>query len=130
MTSITYGFLDEQMSDDDTLFYKALGNRVSTLRKEQYITQVQMAEMLGISQQLVAAYEAGGRKIPTSLVPTLAKLFAVSVEELLGITDTPSKRGPASTLQRQLEQVNNLPRSKQRLVIEMLDALIQQQAKG
>ncbi len=130
MTSITYGFLDEQMSDDDTLFYKALGNRVSTLRKEQYITQVQMAEMLGISQQLVAAYEAGGRKIPTSLIPTLAKLFAVSVEELLGITDTPSKRGPASTLQRQLEQVNNLPRSKQRLVIEMLDALIQQQAKG
>jgi len=85
---------------------------------------------LGISQQLVAAYEAGVRKIPASLLPVLSKMFAVSVEELLGMTDKPAKRGPASTLQRQLEQVNHLPRSKQKLTIEMLDAVIQQQAKG
>jgi len=89
-----------------------------------------MAELLGISQQLVAAYEAGVRKIPASLLPVLSKMFAVSVEELLGMTDKPAKRGPASTLQRQLEQVNHLPRSKQKLTIEMLDAVIQQQAKG
>jgi transcriptional regulator with XRE-family HTH domain len=130
MASISFGLLDEQMSDNDKTFYKALGNKIAALRKEQYVTQVQMAEMLGISQQLVAAYEAGVRKIPASLLPVLSKMFAVSVEELLGMSDKPTKRGPASTLQRQLEQVNHLPRSKQKLIIEMLDAVIQQQAKG
>ena len=42
-----------QMSDNDKKFYLALGNQVAMLRKEQHITQVQMAQMLGISQQLV-----------------------------------------------------------------------------
>lgn len=130
MSSISFDLLDEQMSDNDKAFYKDLGNKFAVLRKEQYITQVQMAELLGISQQLVAAYEAGARKIPASLLPVLSKMFAVPIEELLGISDHPAKRGPASTLQRQLEQVNHLPRSKQKIIIEMLDAMIQKQAKA
>jgi len=63
----------------------------------------------------VAAYEAGIRKIPASLLPVLSKMFAVPVEQLLGMSNKPAKRGPASILQRQLEQVNNLPRSKQKI---------------
>ena len=59
MSSISFDLLDEQMSDNDKTFYNELGDQVATLRKEQHITQVQMAQMLGISQQLVAAYEAG-----------------------------------------------------------------------
>lgn len=86
MASVSFGLLDEQMSGHDSVFYKDLGNKVSTLRNAQYITQMQMAEMLGISQQLVANYEAGDRKIPASLLPVFSKIFAVSVEALLGIT--------------------------------------------
>lgn len=130
MASISFGLLDEQMSDNDKVFYQKLGARMAALRKQQYITQVQMAQTLGISQQLVAAYEAGERKIPAALLPVLAKLFTVPVEELLGMSDKPAKRGPTSTLQRQLEQVSHLPRSQQKLVIEMIDAVIQRQVKG
>ena len=97
------------------------------LRKEMGITQVQLAESLGISQQLIAAYESGSRKIPASMLPTLAKLFAVSLEQLIGEEKTPAKRGPASTLQRQIEQVGLMPRAKQKFISEMLDALIKQQ---
>ncbi len=117
------------MSDNDKTFYNELGDQVAILRKEQHITQVQMAQVLGISQQLVAAYEAGVRKIPASLLPILSKMFAVPVEQLLGMSNKPAKRGSVLILQQQLEQVNNLPRSKQKFVIEMLDAVIQQQAK-
>ncbi len=47
--------------------------------------------------------------------------------ELIG-TDEPkrSKRGPASKLQQQIEQIQQLPRAKQRFVTEMLDTVIQQ----
>lgn len=115
------------MTQDDTVFFKKLGKRVAELRKEAGITQTQLAESLTISQQLIAAYEAGTRKIPASLLPTLARLFAVSLEELVGMQKLPAKRGPASVLQRQIEQIGIMPRAKQKFISEMLDALIKQQ---
>ncbi len=38
-----------------------------------------------------------------------------------------SRRGPTPTLQRQLEQVALLPRARQKMINEMLEALINQQ---
>jgi DNA-binding transcriptional regulator YiaG len=45
----------QALFDDDNKFYQKLGERIAQLRKEHHITQVQPAEILGISQQLVAA---------------------------------------------------------------------------
>jgi transcriptional regulator with XRE-family HTH domain len=128
MPTITYSLLDEQMTQDDKVFFKTLGKRVAELRKELGMTQSQLAECLGISQQLIAAYEAGTRKIPASLLPVLAKLFAVPLEQLVGMEALPAKRGPASLLQRQMEQIATMPKSKQKFITEMLDALIKQQS--
>jgi len=127
MSTLTYSLLDDQMTKDDKAFFKQLGKQMAEGRKEMGLTQTELANTLGISQQLIAAYEAGSRKIPASLLPTLAKLFAVSLEQLIGIDNRPAKRGPASTLQRQIEQIGLMPRSKQKFITEMLDALIQQQ---
>lgn len=115
------------MSQDDKAFFKELGQRVSTLRKELGWTQKQLAETLTISQQLIAAYESGSRKIPASMLPVLAKLFAVKLEQLIGIEKIPTKRGPASTLQLQMELISSMPKGKQKFISEMLDALIKQQ---
>lgn len=76
---------------------------------------------------MIAAYEAGARKIPTSMLPTLARLFSVSLEQLVGMEVVPTKRGPISVLQRQIEQIGSMPRSKQKFIVEMLEALIKQQ---
>jgi transcriptional regulator with XRE-family HTH domain len=124
---ITYSFLDETMTQDDKVFFKQLGKRIAEHRKEMGLTQAQLADTLTISQQLIAAYEAGSRKVPASMLPILARLFAVSLEQLTGLETTPPKRGPASTLQRQIEQISLMPRSKQKFITEMLEALIKQQ---
>ena len=55
-----------------------------------------------------------------------AETLAVSVEDLLGQEPQPAKRGPTPKLQEQLEQLSELPRSKQRFVSEMLDTVLQQ----
>ena len=115
------------MNQDDKAFFKTLGKQVTELRKEQGWTQAQLAEVLGISQQMIAAYEAGSRKIPAAMLPILAKLFAVSLEQLMGMETLPAKRGPASILQRQIEQIGLMPRAKQKFITEMLEALIKQQ---
>ena len=109
------------------LFHKQIGQRIARLRKETGLTQVQLAEILSISQQHMASFEAGRRKVSSSDIPVLAQLFGVSTDELLGIQDKPNKRGPAPKLQRQVEQVAMMPKSKQKFISDMLDALIKQQ---
>lgn len=47
-------------------------------------------------------------------------------EDLMGEAPKPGKRGPAPKLQQQLEQLQALPRAKQRLVSEVLDSLLAQ----
>jgi transcriptional regulator with XRE-family HTH domain len=127
MGHISYSYMDEQMTKDDEAFFKQLGKRIATLRKEMGMTQVHLAEILNISQQHMASFEAGRRKVSSSDIPVLAQLFGLSTDELLGIQDKPSKRGPTPKIQRQVEQIALLPKGKQKFISEMLEALIKQQ---
>ena len=115
------------MTQDEKQYFKELGNRLTQLRKEMGLTQVQLAETLGISQQMVASYEVGRRRIPVSMLPALAQALKVQIDALLGsVTKTRSKRGPASQLQRSIERISELPKPKQRFVIEMLETVLAQ----
>jgi transcriptional regulator with XRE-family HTH domain len=125
MSSLIEHYLNT-MTQNDSRFFEQLGRKVATLRKEQRLTQVQLAEVLDISQQHMASFEKGIRKIPSSMLPVLAQVFGTSVDELLGVSNGKRKRGPAPKLQRQIEQIQKLPRTKQRFVIEMLDTVLQQ----
>lgn len=44
---------------------------------------MQLAEALEISQQVVASYEIGRRRVPVSMLPDLAGALAVGLDELL-----------------------------------------------
>lgn len=118
------------MASQDSSFYKAIGKRIAEFRKAQDMTQTKLANALGIAQQTMAHYEVGRLRIPVSLLPTLATLLAVSVEDLIGEPSKAAKgkRGPTPRLQRQVELITQLPRAKQKFVMEMLDAVIHQQA--
>lgn len=125
------GIATMAISPDERAFFVELGARIAELRKAQGITQIQMAEALGVSQQTVNSYEVARRRVPVSALPVLARLLGVSVDGLLGEENgqrTAGKRGPASRLQQQLERVTLLPRSKQKFVIDMIDTVIQQAA--
>ncbi len=128
MDSIRYTYLDALMTKDNAVFFKQLGKRIAELRKDMGLTQVQLAEILAISQQHMAACEAGRRKVPSAQLPMLAQLFGISTDELLGVQGKPAKRGPTARLQQQMDQISLLPRTRQKFVMEMLDAVIQQQA--
>jgi transcriptional regulator with XRE-family HTH domain len=116
------------MTPKDKLFYAALGQRIAQARKAQGLTQTQLAEVLGVSQQTLAHYEVGRLRVAVALLPALTRALGVTCDDLL---DEPpargkTRRGPTSTLQRQIEQVGQLPRAKQKFVIEMLETVLQQ----
>lgn len=114
------------LSKQDHAFFVALGARIAELRRDRGLTQVQLAEALGLSQPAINAYESGERRVPLSAVPVLTKTLGVSTETLLGQRPAPGKRGPTPKLQQQLERLSRLPRTKQRFVIEMLDTVLKQ----
>ena len=116
------------MSPQDASYYQQLGQRIAQYRKAQGLTQVQLAEILGIAQQTLAHYEGGKLRIAVALLAPLATALAITVEDL--IRQAPAnkkKRGPVSIMQRQIEQIGLMPRAKQKFISEMLDAIIQQQ---
>ena len=118
------------MPEDDKMFFEQLGQRIVRLRKERGMTQVELAASLGMSQQSVQAFEVGRRRMIVSIVPSLAELFNVSTDELLGMTSKPLKRGPKSQFQLLTEQASKLPKGKQKIILEMLNGMIQQYSKG
>jgi hypothetical protein len=73
-----------------------------------------------------ANYEVARARPPVSALPGLARLFGVSVDELLGLKNGASKRGPAPRLQQQIERLSLLPKAKQKVVMEMLDEVLSQ----
>jgi transcriptional regulator with XRE-family HTH domain len=118
------------ISASERAFFTRLGARVAELRKARDITQVKMAETLGVSQQTINSYEVGRRRIPVSALPALARSLGVSLEELLGEdSGAAKKRGPTPKLQQQIERIMELPRSQQRFVMQMLDTVLAQQGR-
>ena len=116
------------VTPQDRAFYQAMGQHIAWLRKAQGLTQVELAERLGVAQQTLAHYEVGRLRVALSMLPALASALTVSIEELLGETLARgnAKRGPVPRLQQQLEQITRLPRAKQRFVMQMLDTVLQQ----
>jgi transcriptional regulator with XRE-family HTH domain len=118
------------ISDDERTFFAGLGERVALLRKARGITQVVLAEALGVSQQTVQAYEVGRRRIPVSTLRLLAKTLGVSLDELMAEDEhAPRKREPVPQVQRQLERISALPKPKQRAVMDVIEALLAQQGR-
>ncbi len=117
------------ISSQERDFFIQLGARIAKQRNAREITQVQLAETLGVSQQTINSYEVGRRRIPVSALPILADLLDMSIDELLNkqtSTAATGKRGPASKLQKQIEQIRQLPRTQQTFVSKMLETVILQ----
>ncbi len=111
---------------DDRQFFKTLGERIATLRKEAGLSQQAVADKLGIAQQTYAHYEVGRARMPVSLMPEVAALFGVGADELLGLKNGIGKRGPTPLLQKQIERLNSLPKAQQKVVMKMLDGVLSQ----
>jgi transcriptional regulator with XRE-family HTH domain len=79
-----------------------------------------LGELISVTQQQIASFETGRRRMPISTLPLLAKALGGSIEELVGEQPRLGKHVPAPMLQ-QLEQLQALPGAKQRLVSEVLD---------
>lgn len=67
-----------------------IGKKIRELRKQKGLTQTQLADELNVEFSNVSKWELGKNDPSKELIAKMAKLFNVSIEYLLGISDNPT----------------------------------------
>lgn len=73
----------DEVRQEKSSVRKSLGETLKAYRIECKMTQEFVAETIGVSRQAVSKWESGASDPSTSNLFALAKLFGVTVEELL-----------------------------------------------
>jgi transcriptional regulator with XRE-family HTH domain len=108
------------------------GARLAALRKAAGLSQGELARALGVPQSSIGYWETASKPPRSDILPKLAKLLGVRVEELLGTSPVVpvGRPGPVGKLQRAFEQATSLPRRQQQLVLEFVSTLVQRHKKA
>ena len=83
-----------------------LGSNIKKYRKDRKITQEQLAEVLGVSDQAVSRWENGTTYPDIELLPTIAVYFGVTMDELMGMEAYKDESDIAEILKKREELRN------------------------
>ena len=64
---------------------QTLGTMISTLRKEKGMTQLELAEKMGVTDKAVSKWERDLSFPDINSIPKLAEIFEVTVDELMQV---------------------------------------------
>jgi transcriptional regulator with XRE-family HTH domain len=104
---------------------QSVGQRLACLRKQRGLTQVQLAEKIGIIQALVSAYELDRLRLNADMLVRFTQALRVSADEILGLKK-PKGNGhtPSLKVARRMKRIDSLPREKQRALLNTIDTLL------
>jgi len=61
--------------------------RIRDLREDADLSQTKLAQKLGMSQTRYSKYETGENDIPTNILIKLSRIYNVSIDYMLGISN-------------------------------------------
>jgi transcriptional regulator with XRE-family HTH domain len=105
-------------------------SRLRELRQAAGLSQRQLARLIGQDSSNVSFWERTGRLPRVDLVVPIAKALGVTVEELLGQPKPSRVTGPGGRARQLFAAVARLPRRQQQKIIDVVEALVAQQANG
>lgn len=102
-----------------------IGERLKELRRRRGVTQVELAEKLGLSQALVSAYERGALRLHGVLLAALAATLKSSPNEILGF-ERIKDDGVLSDRRflRRLQRVGKLSKNDKLALLKTIDAFL------
>ena len=103
------------------------GERLAQLRKAAGLSQRELAKLLQLPHTNIAFWEHSEKPPRSEVLPRLAEVLGVRVEDLLGEgSSIERKTGPTGKAREVFERVSRLPRRKREKVIEVVSALVTQ----
>jgi len=116
------------MSKRKTDMIENFGERLASLRKAAGYTQVEFAAEVGITQRMVAYYEAPNAQPLAHLLPQMAQVLGVGADVLLGMAQPRRvKRLATNSLDRRLLEIEKLDPKAKRQITQLLDTFIERE---
>jgi transcriptional regulator with XRE-family HTH domain len=106
---------------------KAFGRRLQEIRKRRGLSQVEVAERLGIHQSLISQYERGYLRLHGALLVRLAEALKTTPDEILTVRSARGN-GDGQTLDRRflrrLQKIDKLSAHEKKLLLGTIDAFL------
>jgi len=108
--------------NDTAVAGESPGQRLARFRKLKGLTQVQLAEKLGLLQSHISAYELGRVRLNADMMIKLAKALGVSIDDLVGF----KKNGkdaykPSLKIAKRMQKIESLSSEEQRALLKTID---------
>ena len=101
---------------------RLIAQQLKTLRKKRGITQAQLAEKIGLTQNAIASYETGRINLVDVTLFDLAETLNASADELLGMkTKKIATKNMSLRLIKRMNAIDALPEPKKKHVLKVLD---------
>jgi len=97
--------------------------RLTQLRKQRGWSQYELADRAGLSQRMVAYYEAQGGEPPAQVIVKFSTALEVSADVLLGLNDVPTAAPKDVRLWRRLLKVQDFSDRDRKFVIDLIDTI-------
>lgn len=105
---------------------ETLADRIQTLRKKAGLTQIELAERIGVSKSQFIRYESKNVQPPADTLNTLADVLGTSVDYL--ISGDKSEKAKTSLknaeLLQRFKEIDALPEPEQNVLIKVISAYI------
>jgi transcriptional regulator with XRE-family HTH domain len=103
------------------------GEKLRSIRTSKGITQYQLADLMNISQRMIAHYENQSKRPPLDKIKSFANALNVAIEELTGsgeISREQKKKEEVSySIMKRVKVVEQLPLRDQRAIFRLINSL-------
>jgi len=101
--------------------------QIAKYRKMRALTQLELSEKTGISQDTISTYEQGRVHLSDEIIIRLALALKITPNDLLGFTNIKQQKNDVSPnlrLTRRMDQINKLPINDQKALLRTIDAYL------
>ena len=104
---------------------ETVGQRISRIRKQNGLTQRELAKIIGINQALITDYERGKLRLHAEMLARFSIALGVSTDELIGLKIS-YQNGvkPNLKLRKKLMDIESLPIAQQRALFKTINAFL------
>ena len=106
---------------------ETIGQRIARLRKERGFTQIELAEKIGIIQNLISDYERDKLRLHPEMLIRFAQALEVSTDDILGLNGADKKKNGdriSLRLLRRSKKIEELPSSQQKTLLKTIDTFL------
>ena len=100
-----------------------IGDHIKKFRKARGLSQIELGEKLGVTQQVITNGERNLREPNIETLLKITGIFEISLEQLVGKKTGAVEDQTSRALQKRFELIKKLPPEKQKAFVTFVDAL-------